>query len=161
MKKILSTFVLVFLITSISYAQDTVLTKRNFSYVEVGGAGLFFSINYERQISKTPGFSWRVGLGGYTERGFYVTYNTGLAYLFTLNESQDSFIEFAANFTIAREYMGVSERSNRADFFENVVPGLSYRKHFKNDIIFKAGINGVFNQYAITPWLNLGFGKRF
>ncbi|WP_375579025.1 hypothetical protein ABWH96_18710 [Marivirga tractuosa] len=129
--------------------------------MEVGGAGLFFSINYERQLSKAPGFSWRVGLGGYTDGDFYITYNTGLAYLFALNEAQDSFIEFAANFTIAREYKGISERSNRADLFENVVPGLSYRKHFKNDMIFKAGINGVFNQYGITPWLNLGFGKRF
>lgn len=161
MKKILSTLFIIILLSTISYSQEKPSQKRNFSYVEAGGAGLFFSINYERQLSKTPSFSWRVGLGGYTEGDFYVTYTTGLAYLFALNEKNNTFIEFGANFTIAREYMGISERSNRADLFENVVPGLSYRKHFKNDMILKAGINAVLNTYGLTPWLNLGYGIRF
>ncbi|HET8860417.1 hypothetical protein [Marivirga sp.] len=161
MKKILSTLFLTIIVCTHSYGQDNPSAKRNFSYVEAGGAGLFFSINYERQLSKTPGFSWRIGLGGYVEGDFYITYNTGLAYLFALNETEDSFIEFGVNYTIAREYIGISGDGMGIHMFENVVPGLSYRKHLENDIILKAGLNAVFNKYTVVPWLNLGFGKRF
>ncbi|MGM0581902.1 MAG: hypothetical protein ACQETL_14550 [Bacteroidota bacterium] len=129
--------------------------------MEVGGAGLFYSVNYERQISKTPGFSWRVGLGGYTDGDFYVTYNTGFAYLFALNEEESSFIDFGANFTVAREYIGFSAENKEANIFESVVPGVSFRKHFNNDIVLKAGINAIINGNGHGPWLNLGFGKRF
>jgi len=161
MKKILSTLSLFLVISFAGYAQDAPSSKRNFSYVELGGAGLFFSVNYERQLSKSPGFSWRIGLGGYFEDDFYVTYNTGLVYLFALNKDENSFIDFGVNFTIAREYMGISSESRNADIFENLVPGLSYRKHFDNDILLKAGINAVINEHGLTPWLNVGFGKRF
>lgn len=161
MKKILSTLTLLLLLSTISYAQEAASLKRNFSYVEVGGAGLFFSVNYERQLSKTPGFSWRFGVGGYSETDFYVTYNTGFAYLFALNDEQSSFIDFGANFTIAREYVGLSGESRNPDMFESIVPGISYRKHLENDMILKAGINAVVNGYGVVPWLNLGFGKRF
>jgi hypothetical protein len=161
MKKLLSTILLIFLFSTISFAQEEISSARNASYLEAGGAGLFFSINYERQLSKTPGFLWRIGLGGYSEDDFYVTYNTGFAYLFGLNEEKNAFLEFGANLTIAREYKGISEESRRAEIFENIVPGLSYRKHFENNLLFKAGISAVMNENGLTPWLNLGVGKRF
>jgi hypothetical protein len=146
MKKLFTTISLIFLYSSISFAQEKMTSKRNASYLEAGGAGLFFSVNYERQLSQTPGFLWRIGLGGYTENDFYVTYNTGFAYLFDLNEEKSAFLELGINFTIAREYKGISEESRTADIFENIVPGLSYRKHFKNDVLFKTGINAVLNE---------------
>ncbi|SMG30114.1 hypothetical protein SAMN05661096_01938 [Marivirga sericea] len=161
MKKLLSTILLIFLCASMSFAQEEIASKRNASYVEAGGAGLFFSINYERQLSKTPGFLWRVGLGGYSEDDFYVTYTTGFSYLFDLNEEKGAFLELGANLTIAREYKGISEESRNADIFENIVPGLNYRKHFNNDILFKAGINAIINENGLTPWLNTGFGIMF
>lgn len=161
MKKLLSTVLLICLCTTISFSQEEISSARNASYIEAGGAGLFFSINYERQLSKTPGFLWRIGLGGYAEDYFYVTYNTGFAYLLGLNEGNNAFLEFGANLTIAREYKGISEESRRAEIFENIVPGLSYRKHFKNDLLLKAGINAVINENGLTPWLNLAVGKRF
>ncbi|WP_296623367.1 hypothetical protein [Marivirga sp.] len=161
MKKTLSTLLLILLISAFSYGQETPSSKRNFSYIEVGGAGLFFSVNYERQLSKAPGFSWRVGIGGYSEGDFYVTYNTGFAYLFALNEEESSFIDFGANLTVAREYISISAENRNADIFESVVPGVSYRKHFDNDMILKAGLNAVINGSGLVPWFNIGFGKRF
>lgn len=161
MKKILLALLIAALFSTSSFAQDTPSLKRNFSYIELGGPGLFFSINYERQLSKTPSFSWRVGVGGYFEPEFYVTYSTGVAYLFDLNEEKTSFLELGVNFTIAREYIELSSERKSPEMFENVIPGLSYRKHFDNDILLKAGLNAVINSSGLMPWLNIGFGKRF
>lgn len=161
MNRILSTLVLLLLISSISFCQDNTSSQRNFSFLEAGGAGLFFSINYERQLSKEPGFSWRVGLGGYSEGDFYVTYSTGLAYLFALNEGENSFIELGINATIAREYTGLRQDGRYADLFENIIPTISYRKQFENNVFYKAGFSPVFNRFSFTPWLGVAIGKRF
>lgn len=160
MKKLLSTLSLLIIFSTLSNAQE-VSSKRNFSYVELGGTGLFFSVNYERQISKEPGFSWRFGIGGYSDGDFYATYSTGFAYLFSLNDEESSFIEFGANYTIARKYVGLTGEERNPDIFENIIPGVSYRKHFENDTMLKAGVNAIANRYGISPWLNIGFGKRF
>ena len=161
MNSILSILALLLLISTISFGQENPSTKRNFSYVEAGGAGLFFSINYERQLSKTPGFSWRVGLGGYSEVDFYVTYSTGLAYLFTLNEEKNAFIELGMNATIAREYTGVRQDGRYADLFENIMPTVFYRKQFEHNVFYKAGFSPVFNRFGFTPWLSAAIGTRF
>lgn len=163
MKMLLSTLLITTLFSTISTAQEQEKEtfSRNASFLEVGGPGLFFSINYERQLTKTPGLSWRIGLGGYAEYDFYVTYSTGLAYLFDLNKEKTAFLQLGVNYTIAREYIGISSESRNADLFENLVPGLSYRKHFENDFLFKAGLNAVMNDSGLIPWLNVGVGKRF
>lgn len=161
MKRTLLALFTIILLSTYSFAQEAPSSKRNFSYIELGGPGLFFSINYERQLSKTPSFSWRIGVGGYAEGEFYVTYSTGFAYLFDLNKEKGSFLELGANFTIAREYIQISSERKNPEMFENVIPGLSYRKHFDNDVILKAGVNAVINSSGLLPWLNVGVGKRF
>ncbi len=74
MKNILlsSLFILLFSHTPGFSQTEEISTKRNFAFLEVGGIGLFASLNYERQVSKVPGFSLRGGIGFYTEDDLYV-----------------------------------------------------------------------------------------
>ena len=37
--------------------------KKNDIYLEAGGNGLFGSVNYERQLTKSPGIGARIGVG--------------------------------------------------------------------------------------------------
>lgn len=43
----------------------------------------------------------------------------------------------------------------------NVIPGVSYRKHFKEGLFFRVGLNVVFNNFGAVPWANISIGKNF
>lgn len=81
--------------------------QRNLAYVEIGGASLFTSVNYERQLTKEPRLSLRTGLGFYSESELYLTYNSGLHFLFAFNEKKDSFIDLGLVASLAMEYFGI------------------------------------------------------
>ena len=83
------TFCLLFF-TQLLHAQSTF--KKNDIYLEAGGHGLFGSVNYERQLTKSPGLGVRMGLGFYTENAFYLTIPAGINYLFKL-PGNNSFID--------------------------------------------------------------------
>src|SRR5690606_34014640 len=68
--------------TTIIFGQDNF--KRNDIYLEAGGNGLFGSVNYERQLTKQPGLSARIGVGFYSENAFYLSIPVGINYLFKL-----------------------------------------------------------------------------
>ncbi len=146
---------------ALSYAQESDISYSNDAYLEIGGAGLFSSINYERQLSAVPGFSIRGGLGFYSEDDLYITYNVGLHFLFSINSKKNAFIDLGLGASLAREYIGLTDQSSNADIFINIVPGISFRKYFREDIFFRIGINPVMNEYGLTPWANLALGKRF
>ena len=134
--------------------------KRNDVYLEALGAGLFGSVNYERQLSKMPGLGLRVGIGFYSENRFYLTVPVGLHYLFPLR-SRGTFIDAGLAYTPAfgdgRVFADKEERDN----FNSFIPSIGYRKHTKKDLMFRASFSPVVNYSGITPWLGVSLGKRF
>lgn len=68
--RLLPVFLILFALVQPALAQDAVLPTRSI-YVELGGAGLPYSFNYDFRFDKTKMDSWgmRVGLGGYTTSG--------------------------------------------------------------------------------------------
>ena len=136
--------------------------KKNDIYLEAGGNGLFGSVNYERQLTKQPGFGVRLGVGFYTESAFYLTIPAGINYLFHLKNDK-SFIDAGLGVTWTRidgRLFGDSKNSN-GDHFVNFIPSIGYRRHAKHDVMWRVSLTPVANKYDFVPWLGFSIGKRF
>jgi len=157
-RKILTAFALCTVTVSIGQTNF----KKNDIYLEAGGNGLFGSVNYERQLTKQPGFGARVGVGFYAENAFYLTIPLGINYLFKL-KSDKSFIDAGLGATWTRidgNLFSDSENAN-GDHFVNFVPSIGYRRHTANDVMWRISVTPVANKYGLVPWLGASIGKRF
>jgi len=134
--------------------------QRNDIYVEAFGAGLFGSVNYERQLSKMPGLGVRVGVGFYTENNFYLTIPVGLHYIFALHRP-GTFIDVGIAYTQAFGDGRVFANKEQRDKFNSTVPSLSYRIHTKNNLMMRFGFTPVINYSGFHPSLGISLGKRF
>lgn len=83
-----------------SYRQNAAF-KQNDLYIEAVGNGLFSSLNYELQITKSPGPGIRSGVGFYSDHAFYLTLPIAINYFFPLKRPS-SFIEAAMGITPTR-----------------------------------------------------------
>jgi hypothetical protein len=136
--------------------------KQNTIYLEAGGNGLFASANYERQLTKQPGFGVRIGVGFYSENAFYLTVPAGVDYLFKLN-SDKSFIDAGLGATWTRidgNLFGNSKNSTGAHFV-NFVPSIGYRRHTNQKLIWRISFTPIANKFGLVPWLGFSIGKRF
>ncbi|RYD82529.1 MAG: hypothetical protein EOP53_03480 [Sphingobacteriales bacterium] len=143
------------------FAQQTF--KKNDLYLEAGGASLFGGLNYERQLTKEPGLAARIGIGFYTEKAFYLSTPIGLHYLFPLNKNKGTFIDagIATTFTWHDAKL-FNKTNNNADMdFVNVVPGIGYRKHSLNNVMWRISFSPIINKNVFFPWLGFSVGKRF
>lgn len=159
MKKLLS-IVLFLHVTTIAFTQDQF--KKNTIYLEVGGNGLFGSINYERQFTKEPGFGASVGIGFYTEDAFYLTIPVGLNYLFKL-KNNTSFIDAGLGTTWARvnaKIFGDAPAFSKGHF-ANFIPSVGYRKQASKNLMSRFSLTPVINNYGFVPWAGISFGKSF
>lgn len=136
--------------------------KRNDIYLEVGGNGLFASVNYERQLTKQPGLGFRIGVGIYSENAFYMTIPAGINYLFKLKNDK-SFIEAGLGTTWTRidgKLFKASKNSN-GDHFVSFVPDIGYRIHTNKNIMWRISASPIINKFGLVPWLGFSVGKRF
>lgn len=159
MKHLLCLFTLSFF--TISLKSQTTF-KRNDIYLEAGGAGLFSSVNYERQLTKQPGLGVRLGVGFYTENAFYLTIPVGINYLFELKK-KDSFLEAGLGVTWARVDGNLfsDSKNNNADHLVNFMPTFGYRKHTPKNVMWRISATPVVNKFGPVPWIGFAVGKRF
>lgn len=138
---------------------------RNAIYVEALGNGLLGSVNYERQLSRNPYFTARVGVGFYTEGNFYLTIPISLQYLIDLKKN--NFIETGVGYTWAQYGADDCFRcdgSDNTDNYGNLFLSIGYRKHFGNKWMWKVSFSPLItnnHDANFTPWFGAGFGKRF
>lgn len=153
-------FVLFSCITYCSFTQTSF--KHNDIYIEAAGNGLFSSVNYERQLTKHPGFGLRLGVGFYSEKAFYLTIPVGVNYLFKL-KNEKSFIDagFGATFTRINGNLFSNSINSNGNHFTNFVPSIGYRKHSSKDLMWRVSVTPIINKYGFVPWLGLSIGKRF
>ncbi len=145
---------------TLSFGQSSF--KKNDIYLEAGGNGLFGSVNYERQLTKEPGLGARVGIGFYSEKAFYLTIPVGINYLFKLNNDH-SFLDVGLGATWTRkngELFSNNKFSNE-DHFVNFMPGIGYRKHTVNNVMWRISLTPLANKFTFVPWLGVSIGKRF
>lgn len=147
-------------IVFLSYGQSTF--KANNLYLELGGNGLWTSLNYERQLTNEPGLGVRVGVGFYTENAFYLTIPVGINYLFRLKDNR-SFIDAGLGTTWA----GIGKIStdplkNAREFnFVNFVPSIGYRRESSGNLMWRVSLTPVANKFGLVPWFGISMGKRF
>lgn len=156
------------LVNFMSFAQENQEPNsgnlKNTVFVEALGNGLFGSINYERQLTKEPGLSLRVGVGFYTEDDFYLTIPTSLQYLISLKNN--NFIETGVGYTWAdagADDIFNDDVSNNGDNLNNLFLSVGYRKHFGKDWMWKANFTPLItnNKDVTLPWIGISIGKRF
>ena len=115
-----------------------------------------------RQLTKQPGLGFRVGVGFYAEKAFYLTIPVGINYLFKLKNNK-SFIDAGLGATwtqIDGNLFGDSNNANGDDFV-NFVPSIGYRRHTNKDLIWRISVTPIANKYGLVPWLGFSVGKRF
>jgi len=156
MKRIYLLFCCVSLTTIIALGQNDF--KRNDIYLEAAGNGLFGSVNYERQLTKEAGLGCRIGLGFYTENGFYATIPVGINYLFELKR-KGTFID--AGMGIAWTQKDRLFNSKNEENFSNFIPTIGYRVHTAKNVMWRLSAAPIINKYSFFPWLGISIGKRF
>jgi hypothetical protein len=136
--------------------------KKNDIYLEAGGHGLFGSVNYERQLTRSPGLGVRIGLGFYAENAFYLTIPAGINYLFRL-PGEKSFIDAGIGGSWTKfdgRLFGDTQDALEENIF-NFIPSIGYRRHTAKDMMWRVSFTPVFNEYVFLPWVGLSIGKRF
>lgn len=157
-KKILTTIAICTALCS--FGQNNFL--KNDIYLEAGGNGLYGSVNYERQLTKTPGLGVRAGIGFYSENDFYITIPVGINYLFKLNNEQ-SFIDAGLGATWSRMdgKLFTDNKNLNDDHFVSFVPSIGYRRHTPKNVMWRISATPIANKHGFTPWIGAAIGKRF
>lgn len=132
----------------------------------MGGTGLFVSVNYSRILLVKSNYfiNASVGIGTVPFTGgitlpHQVTFNLG---------KKSSFLELG----IGGSYW--SSKSNSSGYTETVnsyqlCPIIGWRKHFNNNLIFRAYANPLFHisgenyieDYSVVPYLGISLGYSF
>lgn len=140
--------------------------KKNSIFLEVGGNGLFTSINYDRQITNKPGLGIRLGVGFYSTNPFQITIPIGINYLYEIKNNK-SFMEFGLGTTWTRADVELYVLAEHRDpnykntHFINFIPSMGYRRHTKNFFMWRLSLTPVVNQYGFLPYFGISFGKLF
>lgn len=138
--------------------------KKNAMFIELGGNGLFTSINFDHQFSKKLGWGMRAGIGFYSLNPFELTIPVGINYLFEIKENV-SFMEIGVGITYTKAdvelYVLVENKDpnyKNTKFF-NYIPSISYRRHVKNSFLWKLGLTPVINKNGFIPFFGFSIGK--
>jgi hypothetical protein len=184
MKKAIISIAIITCFQSIGKAQDSTLSKpdtpvakkaisplvkKNSWFLELGGAGVALTMNYERFFSKNPGgLSLRAGIGG----GFaiigegvgFLSLPLGMSYNLPVSKNKEHFIEFGANYTyITGGIIGEEESSGHAAI---ISPEIGWRHiNPKSGWMLRAVLIPVFIDAGgggvEGPYAGFSFGKKF
>lgn len=169
---------------------DTVYVPKNAVYLELGGNGWFYSLNYEREIFKKDVTTISSGIGFSTAFSFN---GSVVGLMFPVNLSTFQFgrkksrleIEISSSLFV-NFYPSPRTREGRKYYFEHLdevqggapyappvkiflTPGIGYRYIAKNGFLFRATAtsfifrsrDGNIITYRAAPWLGISFGYFF
>ncbi len=140
--------------------------KKNSFGLSVGGMGLGFALNYSRAIAVKDNYfvEASAGLGTLPSLGGYsipheVTFNFG---------SESSFLELGIG---GNYWTGESNSSGYTETISSyqIAPIIGWRKHFKNNLLFRVYANPLFHvsgEYYyenndVVPYFGVCLGYRF
>lgn len=151
------------LLSVILFAQTA--AKKNAVYFELGGNGLFTSLNYERQFLQQPDLRLRAGLGIYSHDPSRLTIPLGIDYLLKTGKRSFLDIGFGATYTRAdvKLYTIVDHKDpNYVNHnYVNIVPSVGLRHHTENNLLWRISIAPVINNNGLIPFLGFSIGKMF
>jgi hypothetical protein len=159
-------FYLNLLLLTLLGLSDRALAQKTAIYGEVGGQGVFFSINYDRRITyTTSGFGFRVGLG--YDVSFDPTYMSIPVGLYYMAGGGGNFFEMGAGAT----YVSITNvpPGQTADFANKNWVGdqkflfgtlnIGYRHQPKESHLnFRTGLTPMFGRTVmLIPYLSVGY----
>ena len=150
MKRATTLLFLLFGVLQLS-AQDSF--RRNTAYFEILGNGGILSINYERELSKQPGFGIHAGIG---LGGDKPAIPLGITYLLKIRKSK-SFVETGLGITFGEKYIWISKQFNGAaanPYQMGIFPSVGYRHHTKYGLMWKL----IYSPFFSPDRTELAFG---
>ena len=156
-------FIALLFFSTIAFGQKA---KSNNIYFELGGNGLFLSLNFEKELIKKTNLYGHLGFGIYGIQPTYLTLPFGINYLLKSKNKYNS-IEFGLGATYTKAdvklYSIVDNKSNipvKIQYF-NIIPSISYRHNTDKNFMYKLSLTPVFNQYDGLPFLGFSIVKIF
>jgi hypothetical protein len=129
-------------------------SPKNDLYLELGGNGIVASVNYERQLTKEPGWGIRLGAGMVPMIG--ASFPAGLQYLLK-TKNERCFFDLGMGITyVLKGFKSSSEMEQL-----NYIPSFGYRRYSKKNTLFRISFTPIINRSFIYPSVGLSFGKRF
>jgi hypothetical protein len=179
MKRLLFLFSFIFLIQNFGFAQAPGTQS---VYLELGGAGLAYSFNYDFRFNKEDINSWgmRVGAGGWATRNFnnssegLLTIPVQVNKLFgshkhffelgggaTFIYYRDKWVDWNNQTTIYKEFDFILGSGDTPAFMGTL--NIGYRRiPVDGGFTFRANLNPIFNHNGFWPlWVGVGFGYAF
>ncbi|RNC84090.1 MAG: hypothetical protein ED556_11550 [Winogradskyella sp.] len=130
-----------FFISTLAFLTLGLYAQRNAVFMELGGNGLFGSINYERQLTKTPKLYARLGIGFWTDLGILGSSDTGytvpISFHYLLNLKKDDGLDFGIGATIVEsKFPSNLANSNIVYIFTSI----GYRRNFWNNFFCRVHV---------------------
>lgn len=128
--------------------------------MELGGNGIFTSINFDHQFSKKPGFGIRAGIGFYSLNPFELTIPVGINYLFEITTDK-SYMEVGLGATWTKANVSLilePDLTKKQSNFGNYFPTIGYRRHTKKSLMWRLSLTPVLNQNGFAPFFGGAFG---
>jgi hypothetical protein len=146
-------------ITSTSNAQIDI--NRNHIYFELLGTGGYSSIQYERQLFKTPRILLHGGLGAYFDLGAYFSGILGVTYL-QPTKWQNRFIEFGFTMSSTPSEITYYAPGEIVEGLNRYMPHAGFRWYTKKHWVWRTSLLAVMQYREKTmPWLGFSIGKNF
>lgn len=145
------------------YSQKTF--RNNTAYFELGGNGLYTSINYERVLANKPKIGIHIGLGRYRDGKYYLTIPFGMNYFLRIHNS-NFFLDFGFGATYSKAdillYINVKREPNYVNTnYWNYISSFGFRQYIKNRIMYRFALTPVINQYGLIPYVGISVGGQF
>ena len=152
-----STLLIFCLLNSITKVSGQSKSKLNTAYFELGGNGLFTSINYERQLLKSTRLNFHIGTGIYGLQPTYLTIPFGINYLFKLNNSNSCIdLGFGATYSKADVALYAIVENKNPNYkntnYWNYIPSVAYRKLTKRLLMYRFSLTPVINHNDFLPF---------
>ena len=150
--------------STLLYGQTTL--KKNGLFVEVGGNGLFTSLNYERQLTNKPGLGMQLGIGFYSIDPFRLTIPVGVNYLVKLNNNNSFFdLGFGATYSKADVKLYIMVDNKDPNYvntnYINYIPSIGYRRQTIKNLMWRISFTPIINHNGFIPFFGFAIGKLF
>lgn len=160
---IVKAFLFLFLMFSFTNGFTQNNFRKNTVYGELGGNGVFLSLNYERQLGTKPGLGVHAGLGNADiHENFAFTIPIGVDYLFNIS-NQKSFIEAGAGVTWALQNIWHGYNNTEPHkYTPRFIPSIAYRHHTPYGLMWKISASPDFAKNNVVPFYpGISIGWRF
>lgn len=152
----------IFFFSTLSMSGQNTFRQNNI-FLELGGNGLGYSLNYERQLLKKPGPGIRIGMGSYSLDEFQLSIPVGVNLLLNIYDNK-VFLDLGYGVTYtkadAKLYISVKrDPSYRNTNYFNYIPSAGIRFHTSRNYLWRLTLSGVVNDYGLIPWIGVSFGK--